>query len=223
MKKHKVTPRLWGRLMLALAPLLGVSVPTSAAPAELFDADMPRRAWPAISATSDLAATPAAAVDPATPLPSPIGAEGVMSANPLWAIPLTRLSGTRERPIFSPSRRPPALAVTSVPAPKELPRPPSPPPSVELKLLLIGTISGGDLSAGIFFDQTSKTTLRLKIGQDYRGWWLRSVRVREVTMTRGELSNVLALRQPGEGGAVVGTTLAESSVKRGSSHTAQYD
>ena len=209
---------MWGQLTLALAPLLGVSVPISAAPADLFNTDMPGRAWPVISVTSDLAAASAAAVNPATPLPSPIGAEGAMSGNPLWAIPLTRLSGTRERPIFSPSRRPPPPAVASVPAPKESPRPPSPPP-VELRLSLIGTISGGDLSAGIFFDQTSKTTLRLKIGQDYRGWWLRSVRVREVTMTRGDLSKILALRQPGEGG----TTLAESSVRRGSSHTAQYD
>src|SRR5215831_17659551 len=40
--------------------------------------------------------------------------------NPLWAVPLADLSATRERPIFSPSRRPPArpaVAAVIEPAP----------------------------------------------------------------------------------------------------------
>ena len=39
------------------------------------------------------------------------------SGNPLWAIPLRALTVTRDRPIFSPSRRPPAAAVIAAPAP----------------------------------------------------------------------------------------------------------
>src|ERR1700678_4820686 len=48
------------------------------------------------------------------PPPSPAAPERPASANPLWALPLTTLSTTRERPIFSASRRPPprAAAVT---------------------------------------------------------------------------------------------------------------
>jgi hypothetical protein len=37
-------------------------------------------------------------------------ASEIPSGNPLWAIPLKELSATRERPIFSPSRRAPAPA-----------------------------------------------------------------------------------------------------------------
>src|SRR5262249_51282329 len=45
-------------------------------------------------------AEPVTSVRVSTPQPA---AERSLSANPLWAIPLTRLSGTRDRPIFSPS------------------------------------------------------------------------------------------------------------------------
>src|SRR5260370_26332814 len=54
------------------------------------------------------------------------------AGNPLWALPLERLSITRERPIFSPSRRPPTPAPSYV-APVAVwpaappPGPPAPP------------------------------------------------------------------------------------------------
>ena len=37
------------------------------------------------------------------------------TGNPLWAIPLSSLTATRERPIFLPSRRAPAPAVAGTP------------------------------------------------------------------------------------------------------------
>ena len=39
--------------------------------------------------------------------------ERAPSGNPLWAVPLSLLSVTRDRPIFSPSRRPPPAAVAA--------------------------------------------------------------------------------------------------------------
>ena len=45
-----------------------------------------------------------------------------VAANPLWAIPLSALAATRTRPLFTPSRRPPAPVVASVPV--AAPRPP---------------------------------------------------------------------------------------------------
>src|SRR5262249_27063735 len=49
------------------------------------------------------------------------------SANPLWAIPLRQLTATRERPPFSPSRRPrAALAAKPPPAPAPPPKPAEP-------------------------------------------------------------------------------------------------
>jgi general secretion pathway protein N len=132
---------------------------------------------------------------PAVPAPAP---ERVLSANPLWGIPLSALSGTRDRPIFSSSRRPPALAVAPAAAPKLLaaappkPREPERPP-----LSLVGTIAGGDEGFGIFLDQSTRSALRLRIGEDYQGWKLRSVQGREATVEKDQQAVTLALPQPG--------------------------
>jgi hypothetical protein len=48
------------------------------------------------------------------------------SSNPLWEIPLSSLSVTRERPIFSPTRRPPPPAAAAVPKPVAAPAKPPP-------------------------------------------------------------------------------------------------
>jgi general secretion pathway protein N len=132
---------------------------------------------------------------PAVPAPAP---ERVLSANPLWGMPLSTLSGTRDRPIFSSSRRPPALAVAPAAAPKLLaaappkPREPERPP-----LSLVGTIAGGDEGFGIFLDQSTRSALRLRIGEDYQGWKLRSVQGREATVEKDQQAVTLALPQPG--------------------------
>jgi hypothetical protein len=205
-----------------LAPLLGVSASTSALPADFSDIDVPGT----IGTTSsrplwDSPATSASAVNSEALSRSPISQEGTMSGNPLWAVSLATLSDTHERPIFSPSRRPPP-AVISASEPKAAPTPPSP-PQVELRLSLVGTVSGGDQSFGIFVDQTSKATLRLKVGEVYQGWRLRSVHGREVLMARGELSETLKFPKQGEGAPAISRTIAESAMKRGSSHTPEYD
>jgi general secretion pathway protein N len=124
--------------------------------------------------------------------------ERPLSANPLWAIPLTRLSGTRDRPIFSPSRRPPPPLVASEPAPTP---PPPPPQKKELQpppLSLVGTIASDEESFGIFLDHATKQALRLKIGEDYQGWKLRAVQGREVTMEKDRQQAVLTLPAPNE-------------------------
>jgi hypothetical protein len=207
------------RLTLILTPSLGVSASTSTLPADGFDIGAPNSTGPSSNPSPwDSPATPAAAVSSDAPVQSPVTPE---RGNPLWAVPLATLSDTLERPIFSRSRRQPP-AVPSVSASKAPPIPPSP-TNAELRLSLVGTVSGGDQSLGIFVDQTSKATLRLKVGEDYQGWRLRSVHGREVTMARGELSETLKFPQPGEGAAVVGPTVAESAARRGSSHTQEYD
>jgi len=56
---------------------------------------------------------------PSNVLPAPVeiapsattGQPAAPSGNPLWAIPLSGLSATRDRPLFTPSRRAPAAAV----------------------------------------------------------------------------------------------------------------
>jgi hypothetical protein len=125
---------------------------------------------------------------PAAPVRTP-------SANPLWGIPLSRLSGTRDRPIFSPSRRPPPVAVAAEPVAVK-----PPPRKKEIEppqLSLVGTIASGEEGFGIFIDQSTKAALRLKVGEDYQGWKLRAIQGREVTMEKDRRTAVLTLPQPG--------------------------
>jgi general secretion pathway protein N len=124
--------------------------------------------------------------------------ERALSANPLWAIPIAQLSTTRDRPIFSPSRRPPPPAVTPAEVPKvavvSMPREPERP-----QLTLVGTVASDDEGFGIFLDQSTNAVFRLRVGEDYQGWKLRSVQGRETTLEKDQRVVPLALPQPSVG------------------------
>jgi general secretion pathway protein N len=113
------------------------------------------------------------------------------SINPLWGVPLDALSATRERPIFSPTRRPPVIpAVVDIPVPK----PPAPPPEPDHPLLsLIGTIVNGSSGIGIFVEPGKENALRLRTGQDHAGWVLQSVGAREASFAKGSRRAIVAL------------------------------
>src|SRR6185437_16182 len=113
--------------------------------------------------------------------------------NPLWAIPLTDLSATRERPIFSPSRRPPAAAVVATPF---VPLGPAKIVPDRPQLALVGTIAGEKDGFGIFLDRTANVMLRLKTGQEHNGWLLREIRSREALFEKGQKTITLALPVP---------------------------
>jgi hypothetical protein len=196
----EVMLRLTIGIMVAMATAHAIAS-TSDGATDRPDIEVTEEAHVGSSATSDKwaqsAAREQAQVVTAPPAPAP---ERALSANPLWAIPLTALSGTRDRPIFSPSRRPPAPAVAPAAAAKvaaapkirERERP---------QLNLVGTIASGDEGFGIFLDQSTKGALRLKVGEDYQGWKLRSVQGREAILEKDQLVYTLELPQPGVGQA----------------------
>jgi hypothetical protein len=188
-----------GITVLALSVYGGGSVSISAVSRDALDdqADA-TRAGPATASTW---ANPAATVVQVTVAPSAPAApasERALSANPLWAMPLAQFSVTRDRPIFSPSRRPPPAAVAPVMAPKVVavpkPREPERP-----QLTLVGTIASDEDGFGIFLDQSTKAVLRLKVGEDFQGWKLRSIQGREAALEKDHQVVTLALPQPGLG------------------------
>lgn len=126
------------------------------------------------------------------------------NGNPLWAIPLSSLTATRERPLFLPSRRAPAAAVAGPVA--VAPAPPPPPPSEPERppLTLIGVIAGENEGFAVFLDQASNNVIRLKTGQDHSGWVLRAVKGREATLHKNGKSEILALPAPGGVGGIPG-------------------
>ena len=178
---------------LFLVPALCVLASNAALTADNFDDEAARGAG--LSAAPSLEVSTAASVRMlSAPAEQPGGR--ARSANPLWEIPFEVLSGTRERPMFSSSRRPSPVAVAQVAVAK----PPPPKPAQEERppqLALVGTVTGGDRSFGIFVDQTSKAALRLRTGEEYQGWRLRVVQGREATFARDQQTIVLNFPEPG--------------------------
>ncbi len=126
------------------------------------------------------------------------------SGNPLWVLPLTQLSTTRERPLFSPSRRPPPPPRPAFVAPVAIQQPVPPPVSERPKdlLILLGTIVGTnpDDRLAVFQEIKTQNVVHLHIGDTYQGWVLRLVKARDVTLVKdGEEPGEVELPPPGEG------------------------
>jgi general secretion pathway protein N len=121
--------------------------------------------------------------------------------NPLWTLPLKQLSMTRERPIFSPSRRPPPPPTPTFVAPVAVRQPVKPPEPERPTVALLGTIIGAstDDQIGVFLDSATQSVIRLRVGEDHQGWVLRLIKAREATLVKnGEEAVVLQLAAPGD-------------------------
>jgi hypothetical protein len=173
----------------------GASASTSAVSNDARDADRADGAQAGPQPWS-ISANPAAPVQVVVSPPAPVAPapERALSANPLWAIPLSQIPITRDRPIFSPSRRPPppAVAPAAIPKVAAVPKPREP---ERPQLTLVGTIASDDEGFGIFLDQSTKAVFRLKVGEDHQGWKLRSVQGREATLEKDQQVVPLALPQ----------------------------
>ena len=175
------------------------------------------QAWAAASATLDIlpddtAGRGADTVDVGSVKPisraNREGARPLPSGNPLWAIPLSVLTATQERPIFSASRRPAQRAVVAPPVDQaSVPPPPKAAAPERLSLALIGAVVGEGDAIAVLLDQTNQKIVRLHLGESHAGWELSSVAPREVTFKKAERTEVLALtRQEGAAGGLGAAT-----------------
>lgn len=116
------------------------------------------------------------------------------AGNPLWAIPLDSLATTLARPIFSPTRRPPPKAVaatTKDPVRQVAVVEPERPP-----LSLMGVVSGSSDGFAIFIEESSRNIVRLRTGEGFDGWVLRSVEAREAILQRNNRTARFTLPSP---------------------------
>jgi general secretion pathway protein N len=117
------------------------------------------------------------------------------TGNPLWAIPISKLSATRDRPLFSASRRPrtPTGAAAPAPTPTMAAQPPAPemPP-----FKLVGTIIGENSRIAIFFNEALKAAAGVKEGESDSGWILRSVDPRSAILDGSGRTVTLDLLEP---------------------------
>jgi len=108
--------------------------------------------------------------------------------NALWSITLASLTATRERPIFTPTRRPPPLLIKSAPTEAVSTGQPS--------LALVGAIAGDDDGIAIFLDGATKNVIRMKTGESHGGWTLRTVKAREAILQNEQKTSTLTLPAP---------------------------
>jgi general secretion pathway protein N len=119
-------------------------------------------------------------------------AEARGQRNPLWAIPMGSLNATRERPIFSSSRRPPSVADRAPQTPQLAPNNAQKRPL----LTLVGTVTEEGEGIAVFRDENSKDILRLQTGESHLGWTLSAVKPREVTMLHDRDAATLVIPSP---------------------------
>lgn len=114
----------------------------------------------------------------------------VAISNPVELQPLRELAATRDKPLFSPTRRPPPKPVAPV-ARVEPPPPPPPPPSV----VVLGIVSeNGDGRAAIRAGNgAGDKVLRVRTGDDVSGWKVERIEPRRLVLTQGERSVDFAL------------------------------
>lgn len=114
------------------------------------------------------------------------------SGNPLWTIPLSALTATRDRPLFSASRRPPVVALPIVaPPPKQEAL--APPPPERPLLTLIGTIVSRQASVAMLQGSNAEAISRLRVGQENDGWRVQGIGLRSIVVEKGAQSVELGL------------------------------
>lgn len=94
-----------------------------------------------------------------------------------------------ERPLFSPTRRPP-------PPPKP-PTPPAPPPPPDplANVHVFGIFVGEEEGTGGMLASIDGKVRRLTAADEIAGWKIKGIKEREITLTRGEETRVLRLAQ----------------------------
>ena len=158
----------------------------------------------ATSSTSDILSNDRAEDTPntvdigrVTPIarPNRDAAKPLPGGNPLWSIPLSVLSATQERPIFSASRRAPQQAVVAPAEQAGVAPPPTPGEPERPALALIGAVVGESDAIAVFLDRTSQKIVRLRQGETYSGWELNEILRREVTFKKADRTEVLVLQR----------------------------
>jgi general secretion pathway protein N len=135
--------------------------------------------------------------------PSREGSKPLPGGNPLWSVPLSVLSVTRDRPIFSASRRPPQQAVATPPV-EHVIAPPPPAGPEHPPLSLIGAVVGDNDAIAVFLDRTNQKIVRLRQGDTHAGWEVSSVHGREVTLKKADQTETLGLQRQEGPAAVAG-------------------
>ncbi len=128
------------------------------------------------------------------------------SGNPLWSLPLSSLNATRDRPLFSPTRRPPAKPAPVEAAPAAPPPPPPPAAAAGPEgppFELLGAILGGGTDTAVVRNLETHAIARLRLGQEEEGWRAAKISRRQVKLQKGDEVVTLDIVKPAAGAGVL--------------------
>ncbi len=100
-------------------------------------------------------------------------------SNPLAAQPLQRLSTIVDRPLFAPSRRPPAAPVAPAPEPAASPAPPP-------DLVLSGIVMDGKTARAVVRVGAEKRIVHAHVGDNIDGWTVSQIEGRKLVLSLGD-------------------------------------
>ncbi len=123
------------------------------------------------------------------PGPAPSGGGGetpplaALPAQPSYAMaPVEDFSTILERPLFSPTRRPPAEGAVAAVASEP-----------ELQVTLVGVIISSEEQIAIVRLNDASRFARLSVGDSFQGWILDSIEPSRITFRRGDLEEHIEL------------------------------
>ncbi len=121
--------------------------------------------------------------------------------NPLRGVTLESLSATKERPLFSATRRPPppaaAIQPDTSPPPAQVQAPGSSEPEGP-PLALIGTITGAGRPVAVLFNKLTRVVSTTHEGDEALGWRITTVLERSATAEKDGVTVRLNLPRPGD-------------------------
>ena len=91
-------------------------------------------------------------------------------------------SGILERPLFSPTRRPPAEGTVTIESSES-----------ELDVTLVGVIISAGEQIAIIKPKDGARFARLSLGDSFQGWILESIEPNRVTFRRGEIEELIEI------------------------------
>jgi hypothetical protein len=103
--------------------------------------------------------------------------------NPLAVHPLDEFNATRDRPLFTRGRRPPAV-VHAAPVAAAPPSPPPPPP----KLALFGILVEDGEASAIVRGAPSEKVTHVRVGDDIDGWKVSKIAERQIVLSQDDRS-----------------------------------
>jgi hypothetical protein len=110
-------------------------------------------------------------------------------ANPLAARALDGLTATRERPLFSPSRRPPPPPPPVLASVQSIEVKPIDPPSI----ILLGIITEGGQARAVLRTPSSNKVVRARLGDEVGNWTVTGIEPRRLVLSHDDRAVSYAL------------------------------